>query len=136
MDNFKSEHDGYNKNEVNNFVDFVIKRTEDHIELIKNQQEEINKLQNLVEAYRQSQSNIDFIKQEIANTKLLAEKEANMIISEARANADKIVNDALVKTEKLNLQKQELNRTIHIYKKKIRNTLMEQLDAIDDIEIL
>jgi len=136
MDNFKDAPGGYDKNEVNSFLDYVIKRTEDHIEIIKSQQEEINKLQTLVDGYKASQANIDYLKKEIENMKLVANKEANMIVEQARANADKIVNDALLKTEKLNLQKEELNRTIHVYKKKIRNTLMEQLDMIDDIELL
>ena len=136
MDNFKGAPDGYDRGEVNSFLDYVIKRTEDHIEIIKSQQEEINKLQNLVNAYNAAQANIDYLKKEIENIKLVANKEANMIVEEARLNADKIVNDALLKTEKLNLQKEELNRTIHVYKKKIRNTLMEQLDMIDDIELL
>ena len=136
MDNFSEVPDGYDKKEVNSFVDYVIKKTQDNIEVIKSQQEEINKLQNIIEGYRTSQGNIDYLKSEIENIKTSAYKEADIILERAKQNADKIVNDALIKTEKLNLQKEELNRTIHIYKKKIRTTLMEQLDMIDDIEML
>ena len=36
MDNFNSDNNGYNKNQVNDFVDYVIKKTEDNILQLQN----------------------------------------------------------------------------------------------------
>ena len=41
MDNFTNVTGGYNKQEVNEFVEYVIKKTEDNILTIKKQKEEI-----------------------------------------------------------------------------------------------
>ena len=43
MENFSGEY-GYNKGEINTFVDYVIKRTEDNILTINRLNEEINAL--------------------------------------------------------------------------------------------
>jgi len=58
------------------------------------------------------------------------------IVQEAKDNANKIVNDALLKARKIEIEKEALNKSIKLYKKKIRNTLIEQLEMIEDIEIL
>ena len=44
MDNFTNVQDGYNKRQVNDFVDYVIKKTEENILTIKKQKEEIEHL--------------------------------------------------------------------------------------------
>lgn len=132
MDNFNEEHFGYKKEEVNEFVDYVIKKTEENIFTIKNQKDEIERLTNELEEYKR----LYLSSFKINNPSYLSEKEASLIIKEAKDNASRIVNDALIKAEKIENQKELLNKSIKMYKKKIRNTLMEQLDILEDIEIL
>ncbi len=132
MDNFTEERLGYKKEEVNEFVDYVIKKTEENIFTIKNQKEEITRLTNELEEYKR----LYLSSFKINTPSSLAEKEASLIIKEAKDNASRIVNDALLKAEKVENQKDILNKSIRMYKKKIRNTLMEQLDILEDIEIL
>ena len=45
MEHFSSDGLGYNKSEVNEFVDYVIKKTEENIYTIKSQLDEIKRLQ-------------------------------------------------------------------------------------------
>ena len=133
MDHFNSSGLGYDKNEVNEFVDYVIKKTEENVKTIKNQYEEINCLKEELEKYKKMESSMNYINEE---KRLLAEKEANMIISEAKDNANKIVNDALIKSQKLNMEREVLESNIKLLKKKIRNNLLEQLNLVEDIETL
>lgn len=132
MDNFNEEHLGYRKQEVNEFVDYVIKKTEENISTIKSQKDEILRLTNELEEYKR----LYLTNFKINNPSYLSEKEADLIIKEAKDNASRIVNDALLKAEKIENQKELLNKSIKMYKKKIRSTLMEQLDILEDIEIL
>ena len=65
-----------------------------------------------------------------------ANYEAGLIIKEAKDNASVIVNDALLKTEKLEQEQERLNQNLKNYKKKAKTALLEQLELIEDIEIL
>lgn len=129
MENFNEDHLGYRKDEVNEFVDYVISKTEENITTIKSQKEEIIRLTNELEEYKK----LYFSK---VNDSSYTERERDLIIKEAKDNASRIVNSALIKAEKIENQKDLLNKSIRMYKKKIRSTLMEQLDMLEDIEIL
>ena len=59
-----------------------------------------------------------------------------MILREAKDNASAIVNDALLKSQKLIDDRERLNQTLKAYKRKVRNALMEQLEIMEDIEVL
>lgn len=140
MDNFSQETMGYNKNEVNEFVDYVIKKTEENVLTIRNQRDEIAKLNKELEQYKKMESSYTYLNSQTEYTtseiKRLAERQADLIVKEAKDNASRIVNDALIKAQKIQNDKELLNKNILICKKKIRNALMEQLDLIEEIEIL
>ena len=140
MDNFKETVGGYDKQEVNDFVNYVIKKTEENVTIIREQSNELNQLRSELSKYHKLENTFYDIKRQadVANEQIRrnAEKQAELIIKEAKDNASKIVNDALIKAEKVEQEKEMLNISIHNYKKKIRNTLMEQLDALEDIEML
>ena len=140
MDNFNQSQMGYDKKEVNEFVDYVIKKTEENIDTIKNQNEEIRRLNLELERYKKLESSYQYLNTQTEYTtteiKRLAEQQADLIIKEAKDNSSKIVNDALIKAQKIQNDKELLNKNITICKKKIRNALMEQLDLIEEIEIL
>ena len=57
-------------------------------------------------------------------------------ITKQKDNANKIVNDALIKSQKLNMEREVLESNIKLLKKKIRNNLLEQLNLVEDIETL
>ncbi len=140
MDNFNQSQMGYDKREVNEFVDYVIKKTEENIDTIKSQNEEIRRLNLELEKYKRMESSYQYLNTQTEYTtteiKRLAEQQADLIIKEAKDNASRIVNDALIKAQKIQNDKELLNKNIIICKKKIRNALMEQLDLIEEIEML
>lgn len=133
MEHFSSNGLGYNKEEVNDFVDYVIKKTEENVTTIKSQYEEIRRLQDELEHYKKLENTLDTIYNE---KKDLAEKEATFIINEAKDNASRIINDSLVKAKQLEMEKQAMDANLKIIKKKVRNCLLEQLNAVEEIETL
>ena len=140
MDNFNSNTNGYDKQQVNDFIDFVIKRTEQNVLTIKSQQDEIKRLQQEVERLKNVEYNMNFVnfnnEKLINELKDVARREAELIVSEAKNNANRIVNDALIKAEKTELQKQAVDANIKEVKKKLRSNLLQQLDKVEEIEFL
>ena len=131
---------GFKKEDISGFVDYVIQKTEENIVIIKNQKEEIARLQDELATYKRLENNYYHLNRQaedaISEMKSLAKKESEMLLSEAKNNANKIVNDALLKSAEIKKQQDSLNRSIYNYKKKIRNMLIEQLQEIEEIEIL
>lgn len=140
MDNFSNVTNGYRKEEVNDFVEYVIKRTEENILTIKKQKDEIEALRMENERLKKLENSYLYIQNQIENTaneiKSNAKYEAELIIKEAKDNASIIVNDALLKAERLETEKELLNQSLKVYKKKVKSALKEQLDLIEDIEML
>ena len=140
MDNFTNVQDGYNKRQVNDFVDYVIKKTEENILTIKKQKDEIEYLKRENERLKKLETSYMYIQNQMENTaseiKANAKYEAELIIKEAKDNASVIVNDALLRAEKLKLEHDNLSQSIKSYKRKVKSALIEQLEIIDDIEVL
>lgn len=140
MDQFTNVTSGYKKEEVNEFVSYVIKKTEENILIIKRQKDEIEELKKENERLKNLENSYLYIQEKIENTaneiKANAKYEAELIIKEAKDNASNIVNDALLRAQKLEDEKNALSNSIKNYKKKIKSNLLEQLELIDDIEML
>ena len=140
MERFRTELNGYSKEEVNKFVNTVIREIESNLERIKNQENDIASLKAELLRYHELENRINSAFEQAKTTndemRKIAEKEADMIISEARHNASRIVNDALLKSQKLIDDRERLNQTLKAYKRKVKSALMEQLEIIEDIEVL
>ena len=140
MNNFTNTVGGYKKEEVNEFVEYVIKKTEENILTIKKQKEEITALKLENDRLKKLEDSFLYLQKQMENTaeeiKSNANYEAGLIIKEAKDNASIIVNDALLKTEKLEQEQERLNQNLKNYKKKAKTALLEQLELIEDIEIL
>ncbi len=140
MERFRTELNGYSKEEVNKFVNTVIREIESNLERIKNQENDIASLKTELLRYHELENRINSAFEQAKTTndemRKIAEKEADMIISEARHNASRIVNDALLRAEKTELKKDTLERNMRIYKKKLRSIVEQQMDLVDEIEIL
>ena len=140
MERFRTELSGYSKEEVNKFVNTVIREIESNLERIKTQENDIASLKAELLRYHELENRINSAFEQAKTTndemRKIAEKEADMIISEARHNASRIVNDALLRAEKTELKKDTLERNMRIYKKKLRAIVEQQMDLVDEIEIL
>ncbi len=140
MDKFSIEANGYSQSEVNKFIDDVIANTESMIKRVKSQQVEINNLKEELVKYKKMEDTLkgSMYKAEEASTNIRkqAMDEGKIIVEEARRNASRIVNDALLRAERIELKADTLERNARIFKKKLKLVIEQQLAVVDEIEIL
>jgi len=125
---------GYDEDEVNEFLDQIIKDYEamirDHKELQSQHQalqEKLGHFTNIEETL----SKTIIVAQEAADElKNNAKKEAQLIVKEAEKNADRIINDALAKSRKVALEVEELKKQASIYRARFRALVETQLDLL------
>ncbi len=140
MDKFKIEQNGYSVSEVNKFVNDVISQTESMLEKMKAQKSEIDRLNRELEKYQNIEKNLQHAlyksEEQAQNIRKSAYEEKEAIINDARLNASRIVNDALLRAEKAEIKADTLERNTRIFKKKLRLIVEQQLSVVDEIEEL
>lgn len=138
MKKFDTVFRGYDKAQVQAFLDDVIKNYEALLTKSKKTEEE-NK--NLIEQISYYQKIEDTMNRAIYNAenvgdqiKSSARKEAECLITEARHNANRIINDALLKAEKAQNHADQLKRNTNILKRRLRQIIENQLEVINEID--
>ena len=63
-----------------------------------------------------------------------ARREAESLITEARHNANRIINDALLKAEKAQNHADQLRRNTNVLKRRLRQIIENQLEVIEEID--
>ncbi len=138
MRKFNTSISGYNKDEVNAFVNQVVKEYESMLIKLKNRDEEIKKLASRLDHYEGMESALNkaMLVAEDSSNKIrqLAKDEANIIIENAKKNASRIVNDSLIKAERVDMEADQLKRRLKIYKARIKQVVEEQLEMVNDID--
>ena len=66
--------------------------------------------------------------------KVSAIKESETLIEDAKSNASRIVNEALLRAEKTEMEASMLRRNINVFKRRLRDIIQTQMDVINDIE--
>ena len=140
MKKFSKEFNGYNKDEVNDFLNEVIVQTEKLLKRLEYQQKEIDSLKKDIIRYKGIEKSLDLALQNAQEVgdhiRKMANDESNMIIAEAKRNASKIVNDALIRSEKIELKTNQAERNLRVFKNKLRSIIQTQLDVVEEIETL
>ncbi len=140
MEKFSYEANGYNRSEVNKFVEEVITETEGIISKCKSQKKEIENLKEELKRYRNLEVSLKdaIIRAEEAgdNIKRMAREESNMIIADAKHNASRIVNEALLKAEKIEIKAENIENNMKIFKRKLKLIMEQQMAVIEEIEVL
>lgn len=140
MKKFSKEFNGYNKEEVNTFLNDTINHIEKVLAKLERQQAEITSLKTQIIHYQDIERSLNLAltnAQEVGeNIRKMAQSEARSIIDEAHRNANRIVNDALIRSERIELKTENAERNLRILKKKLRNIIEQQLDIVEEIEIL
>lgn len=140
MDKFNYEANGYNRAEVNKFVTDVIKETEGIIKKCKDQKKEIADLKEKLSHYEDLENTL---KQSLINAektadnvKRLAREEADIIVSDAKHNASRIVGESLLKARKIEDEADRLEKNIKIFKRKLKIIVEQQMAVVEEIETL
>ncbi len=125
---------GYDEDEVNEFLDQVIKDYELVIREKKELEERVAELQEKLSHFANIEDTLNksiLIAQEAAeDVKRNAQKEAKLIIREAEKNADRIINEALVKSRKVAFDIEELKKQSKVFRTRFRMLLEAQLDML------
>ena len=138
MKRFTITHEGYNIEEVNRFIDVVIKR----LEKLNNDnsllQMKISSLEEELKKEKVSEAKVSeailAAQQTSDRIKSLAREEANMIVEEARNNANSIIHEALLNAEKTEHEVMILKKNITVYKNRVKNIIKSQLEIADDLD--
>lgn len=140
MEKFSYEANGYNRKEVNQFINDVIVQTEGIITRCREQNKKIEELKKELTHYENLENTLKsaIIKAEETgdNIKRLAREESVMIISDAKHNASRIVNEALLKAERIESNAQILEKNMKIFKRKLKAIMEQQMAVIEEIEVL
>ncbi len=139
MRKFNNSFPGYNKNEVNSFVSNVTKEYESMLNNLKTRDKEIIDLKKELEHYKNIEGTLNrailIAEESSSNIKKTAIDEARLVVDEAKKNASRILNNALIRAEKVEAEANNLKRQVEIYKRRYRNILEEQLDQIDRLDL-
>ena len=136
MKRFSIVNNGYNIEEVNNFIDIVIKKLEqlsadNNNYLLQLESLKKNEIQNIdlkvAKALIAAQETTDKMKE-------LAKEEANLIIKEAKDNASAIVQEALINAQKTEQEYEVLKKKYNVYKAKMQSLVAAQLELLKDDE--
>lgn len=134
---FNVSLNGYNKLEVNNFVNEVTSEYESMLSKLKQQDGEIERLKQDLEKYKNMENTLNraiVIAEDASNQiKRVARDEAKGVLEDAKRNASRIVNDALIKADKIENDAEILKRRVVIFKKRLRSVVDEQIEFIDSI---
>jgi cell division initiation protein len=148
MEKFKRALRGYDPDEVNKFLDQIIRQVEEMIAEIKERDVKIIELENAVqenirlkdkvEQYERMEGTLNkallMAQKTSEQIKLSAHQESTILLEEAKQNASRIVNEALLRAEKTELEVNMLKRNVNIFKRRLRDIIETQLEIVDDIE--
>lgn len=138
MKRFSIVQNGYDIDEVNRFIDIVIRRLE---KLDNENKSSLAKIKELEEKLNSNNftdeklSKVIIAAQETSDRmKKLAQEEAKILIEDAKRNANSIVHEALVEAAKLENESSLLKKNITVYKNRVKNIIKSQLEIAEDLD--
>lgn len=148
MEKFNRTLRGYDPVEVNAFVDQVINQVEKMVSESKAKDAKINELKSLeaenaklkekLAQYERMESTLNkailMAQKTSEQMKMTAIKESETILEDAKRNASRIINEALLRAEKTEMEANMLKRNINIFKRRLRSIIEQQLEMVNDIE--
>ena len=140
MKRFSIVEKGYNIDEVNNFIDVVIKRLEElshdnnnylvQLEELKKKVADNEVGKNIVNTEMKVSKALIAAQSTTDKMKELAREEADLIVREARENANAIIHEALIDAQKKEQEYELLKKNYAVYKSKIENLVKAQLELL------
>lgn len=126
---------GYDQDEVNEFLDQVMK----DFELVIREKKELKREVELLEDKLTHFSNIEetlnksiLVAQQTADeVKGNATKESKLIVREAEKNADRIINEALEKARRIEIEVEELKKQGKVFRTRLKMLIEAQLELVE-----
>lgn len=125
---------GYDEDEVNEFLDQIIKDYEAVLREKKDLFERVQQLDEKIEYFTNIEAALNksiLVAQESAEeVRRSSQKEAQLIIKEAEKNADRIINDALSRSRKILFEMEELKKQASVYRMRFKMLVEAQLEML------
>lgn len=148
MEKFTRTIRGYDPEEVNAFIDKIISQVETMVGEMKEKDKKIERLESMETEYtvlKDKQQQWENMEETLKRAILMAERtseqiklnahqERETIITDAKKNASRIVNEALLKAETVEKEADSLKRNVGLFKKRLKDIIETQLELVDDIE--
>ena len=138
MRKFDTVFQSYNKNQVHKCIDDIINNYEVLLNKSKKTEEQNRLLREKIQYYERIEDSMNraIFTAETAGDQIKssARKEADALITEARHNASRIINDALLKAEKAQNHADQLKRNTNVLKRRLRQIIENQLEVIEEID--
>ena len=146
MKRFNVVNNGYDIDEVNQFIDVVINRLEKLNEENTKYLKVIDDLKNNSKIFIKEDMPTDKIDSDklakallaaedtSLRMKELARREAEVILDDAKRNANSIIHESLIEAQKNEREATILKKNVEIYKSKLKAIINSQLEIIDDID--
>lgn len=126
---------GFNENEVDEFLDLVIKDYESVLRENKELQNKVSALQEKLNHFTNIEDTLSktiIVAQEAADeVKNNAKKEGQLIVKEAEKNADRIINEALNKSRLAAQEIEQLKKQAAVYRARFRSLVESQLELFN-----
>lgn len=131
---FTSKFRGYDEDEVNEFLEQIMKDFENLLE-------ENKTLKNSLKQSTEQVTHFNSIEQTLQKSILVAQeaaedvrrnsmKESKLIIKEAEKNADRIVNEALTRARRISVEIEDLKKQSKVFRTRFKMLIEAQLDLI------
>ena len=138
MRKFDTVFHGYDKNQVHKCIDDIINNYEVLLNKSKKTEEQNRLLREKIQYYERIEDSMNraIFTAETAGDQIKssARKEADALITEARHNASRVINDALLKAEKAQNHVDQLKRNTNVLKRRLRQIIENQLEVIEEID--
>ena len=145
MEKFSRTLRGYNPEEVNEFLDNVIKQVEQIVAENKNKDIKIAELEKSLEQSKHKLETYERMEATLNKAILMAQKtseqiklnahdESELIINDAKQNANRIVNEALIRAENTEREAMLLQRNINVFKRRVRDIVEAQLEVVKELD--
>ena len=138
MKKFNTAFRGYDKNQVTEYLDNIIKEYEVLLNSKKEVDQENNDLKSKLTHYENIESTLNraimIAESACDGIKRTARIEAESLINDAKRNANRIVNDALLKAEQIENSASNLKRNVSIFKKRLQSIIESQMEVIQEID--
>ncbi|PTQ57091.1 MAG: Cell division initiation protein DivIVA [Candidatus Carbobacillus altaicus] len=125
---------GYNIDEVNDFLNQIIRDFDALIRTNEELKERVSELEDRLKRFENLEETLSksiIVAQEAAEeVKTNARKEAELIIREAEKNANHIIDEALSKSRKVQIEIEELKQRAQVYRNRFRTLLEAQLEML------
>ena len=148
MEKFNRTLRGYDPDEVNAFLDNVIAKVEQMvtemdkkdaaINELKGKLKELEPLEEKLEQYERMEDTLNraiMMAQKTSDQlKIAAHRESEVVMNDAKKNANRIVNEALLRAEKIESETMTLKRNVNIFKRRLKSIVESQLEVIDEMD--